>query len=835
MDVLTDIWRDLKLAGRSLAKARAFTVVCVVTLGIGMTPVIAVPFGMRVLMAEPPNINTDTLVEVVTTPQGSRPATNNWSYPDFVELQNANSGATLAGWSEADAEVILDPSQGGQRGVDGLSVSPNYFGVIGVPLAHGSTFSNTPDPVVILSHHFWETRLGADANVVGKTLTVNKVPHTVVGIGPPEFSGHLGMMTTDIFLPLERHPRILADNTIRFDRAKEWVKIVGRLSPGVDIVQVRGVVAAVTAQLAKEHPATNEFKAGTVAPYHPIGSLDASQLTLIRTLLQTLTILPLLVICLNITAMVQVRSAMRERELSIRQAIGASRRRLMQQLLAESVVLAAAGATLASVMLFNIPPLMAWWAGEPLPEPIANALNVDLWMIAVVAVMCLLTSMVFGWLPASRFSRPVIITVLKDDAGTGGVRAGRLQRVAAAMQVAIATPLLIFSGMTLDRMRATATDHLGFDSELLYAAPMNLAAIKGDNEGFKARSASASLARASGVASVSVADGLPLDFRYRLTRVATVPADPGGPGSNDAPKTVAAHITRVGDGFLETLGIPLIRGRQFNAEDRAGVEDVTIVSKPFAERMFPDEDPLGKRLTLGVGTKTERTLTIVGVTAEFPTAQMSTERSQLLLPLAQHPAVEEDSVDVDDDRGGGATLMLIARSTPGQQPKAMRAALESVMRDLDPDFEPTSIVTGVSLREFSVNDFLTQSAVGGSVGGVLLLLAALGIYGVVGLMVATRIREIAVRVALGASRARVMGMILFDVVKLVLPGVFVGFLLAFAFIRLKGDDWGIALSRLEPLAYVLGCAVAVLIAVIASLAPARRAASVQPMVAMRSE
>jgi len=223
------------------------------------------------------------------------------------------------------------------------------------------------------------------------------------------------------------------------------------------------------------------------------------------------------------------------------------------------------------------------------------------------------------------------------------------------------------------------------------------------------------------------------------------------------------------------------------------------------------------------------------VTAEFPTAQMSTERSQLLLPLAQHPGVEEDSVGVDDDRGGGATLMLIARSAPGQQPQAIKAALENVLRDIDPDFEAASIVTGVSLREFSVNDFLTQSAVGGVVGGVLLILAALGIYGVVGLMVATRIREIAVRVALGASRRRVMGMILFDVVKLVLPGVFIGFLLAFAFIRLKGDDWGIALSRLEPLAYVAGCAVAVLIAVIASLAPARRAASVQPMIAMRSE
>jgi ABC-type lipoprotein release transport system permease subunit len=214
---------------------------------------------------------------------------------------------------------------------------------------------------------------------------------------------------------------------------------------------------------------------------------------------------------------------------------------------------------------------------------------------------------------------------------------------------------------------------------------------------------------------------------------------------------------------------------------------------------------------------------------------MSTNRAQLLVPLAQYPDVVRDSVPVDDDRSGAARLMLVVRSGPGAQPKSLTAALENVIREVDPEFDPASIVTGVWLRTNSVNDFLTQSAIAGVVGGVLLLLAALGIYGVVGLMVATRIREIAVRVALGASRRRVMGMVVFDVVKLVLPGVFIGFLLAVAFVRLNGEDFGIALSTLEPLGYLVGCSIAVLIAIAASLAPARRAASVQPMVAMRSE
>jgi ABC-type antimicrobial peptide transport system permease subunit len=214
---------------------------------------------------------------------------------------------------------------------------------------------------------------------------------------------------------------------------------------------------------------------------------------------------------------------------------------------------------------------------------------------------------------------------------------------------------------------------------------------------------------------------------------------------------------------------------------------------------------------------------------------MSTERSQLLLPPAQHSDIRPNSVSTDDDGNEIPKLLLIARSAAGEQPAKITAALENVVRELDPEFRRDRIVTGVSLRKNSMDGFLTASAVAGVTGGVVLLLSALGIYGVVGLMVATRTREIAVRVALGASRPRVLGMILFDVVKLTTPGVVVGVILTAAFIRLNGENMGISLSNVETLAYVVGAAIAMLVAVLASLAPARRAASVLPMVAMRSE
>jgi predicted permease len=837
MDRLVGIWRDLVHAGRSLAKARAFTLVCVVSLGIGMAPVIAIPYVFRIFTTPPAGVNTDTLVELVTTRSGPRRAEDTWSWPDFIDLRDAKTGMSLIGWATGRTEVII-PASREPTVISPMFVSSNYFPAIGVALARGPGFQETTDPAVILGQDFWQNRLSGDPDIVGKTLTLDGVPHDVVGIAPAAFGGHLGAQDAELFVPLERHPRLLADDAVRFDRSHDWVRIHGRLAPGVSVDQASAAVSAITSQLARLYPATNEFQAGVVEPYHPMGSEDGEDFNIVRTVWQTLAMLPLLVVCLNISGMVQVRSAIRERELSIRQAIGASRGRLIQHLLAEAVVLAALGGALAALVLFNLPPLMSWWAGEPIPTVWQEALRVDLSMIAICVGLCLATSLVFGWLPAARFSRPVIVTVLKDEAGGGGVRAGRVHRVTAALQAAIAVPLLVMSGTSLDRVRATATSDLGFAADLVYAAPLGLDAAadtgNGENAAFHIRRVSASLERTSGVASVTVADGLPLDFRYRMTRV-SLQTD-----ADVAPQVVSVHVTRVGDGYLDAMGIPLLRGRGFTVDDGAGAEMVTVISTALADLLFPDADAaeaLGKRLVFGPPGdegETQRTLTIVGVTADFPTSQMSTERAQLLLPLAQYPDVLRDSVSVNDDRGGGPTVMLVARSAVGEPPAKLTAALENAIRDVDPDFKSTAIVTGVWLRRRSMDDFLTQSAVAGMSGGVVLMLAALGMYGVVGLMVSTRTREIAVRVTLGASRPRVMGMILLDVVKLVVPGVVVGLLIAAALVRHNGGVLGIPLSNMEPLAYVAGPAITMLIAVLASLAPARRAASVSPMVAMRS-
>ena len=831
MDRLKSIWSDLVYAGRSLVRARAFTLVCVISLGIGMAPVIGVPYGMRVFTTSPEAVNTEGLVEVITTSVGPRSETDKWSYPDYIDLRDADTGVSMTAWVMGEARTSIQPADV-KMSSPTLFVSSNYFETIGVTLARGAGFGGTTDPVVVVGHRFWEKRFNSATDVIGKTVTLNGVAHDVVGLAPRGFEGHLGFQDAELFVPLERYPRLLADEKLRLDRSKEWVHIHGRLLPGVALGQASGAVSAVTTHLAKQFPATNEFTTGVVVGYHPIGGIEGPSVAIIMAVWQTLSLAPLVVVCLNVSGMMLVRGAIRERELSIRQAIGASRRRLVQHLLAEAVLLAAVGGALASLVLFNAPPAIAWLTGEPIPVHMEQVLRVDVRVVSVTIGVCLATSLLFGWLPAARFSRPDISTVLKDEAGAGGVRVGRVHRVTAALQIAFAVPLLVLSGTSLDRMRVTATADLGFDSDLVYAAPLRLSVVTNDDA--RLRSVRNSLASSSGVASVTLADGLPLDFRYRTARVSLVT------DANVAPRILSAHVTRVGDGYLDTMGVPLLRGRSFTADDRAGGELVTVVSKTLADQLFGEADPsgaIGQRLTFAGGDdegRPQRTLTIVGVTADFPTSQLSTERAQLLLPLAQHPDVRKDSVRINDDRDGAATVMVVARGGPGESPLKLTAALENAMREADPEFDAASITTGAWLRENMTNDFMSQSMLAGISGGVILLLSALGIYGVVGLMVSTRTREIAVRVTLGASRPRVIGMIVFDVLKLVAPGIVVGLLVAGAIVRLDGGATGIPLSKLEPLAYVVGAAITFLIAALASLPPARRAASVQPMVALRS-
>jgi predicted permease len=824
------IWRDLAYAGRSLAKARAFTLVCVISLGIGMGGVIALLTAGRALTAPARGIDTNGLTELLILPQGPLRAKagvwalEGWSYPDYQALRDADTGMALTGWNRESSEV-------GERAPDDnaalprvttLYVSANYFRTFGVPLARGTGFDPAIDdaasgePRVVVSHDFWRSRLASDPAIVGKSVTVDGVPHVVVGITPEDFRGHFHFFQAPgslLFIPLERHPRLRANPSLRTDRATDWVRIHGRLNPGVDMARANGQVAAAVAGLAQRYPATNEFKAAIVEPYASLGAAGRPQSRRVVGMMLALAGAVLLVVCLNISGMMLVRATIRERELSIRAALGADRRRLIQNLFFEALWLAFAGAALSGLVLFGIPALAGWYLGAPVPPEV----DLDLTGVAIASGLCLMVSVLFGLLPAVRFSRPNLSSAMKENPGGGGRHSIRVHRLAAMVQVGIAVPFLAVSGVMLDRAR---TADFGFPTDGLVAVSLPAPTGPGREANFSIRTVRDNLQQASGVRSVTVAEGMPIDFDYREFRVASTT---GG-------QFVTAHVTRVGEDFLQTIGAPLLRGRTIVATDRVTDGRVAVISEPLARLLFPDTEAIGAQVMVTLEDSREEAFTVIGVSADFATSQLTTLRPQIMLPLP------EDF---------GSTLRLVTRGAPGDEPR-LRAALETALRELGVEPLPgvafPGIVTGQELVEKSIQDLISESTAVGIAGGLVLVLAALGVVGVVGFMVATRTRELAVRMALGSTRLRVFRLVLSDIVKLVVPGVAGGLALAAILVRTVDNVMGTPLTLgpdplgiMEPVIYIGAATIAVGAALLASLPAARRATTVQPMVAIRSE
>jgi predicted permease len=823
---------ELRHAARTLVRARGFTAVCVTSLGLGMGVVILILLFMRTALGTPPGVKADGLVEVVVRPSGQLLAeagnatVDTWSYPDYLDVRGAD-GLAVAGWSRG--EGLLQPdARSATVPVAAMYVSSNYFSTVGIGLPLGRGFTPADDASraeaeVVISHRAWQWRFWSDPGIIGRSITVERAAYVVVGVAPEEFRGHLGGLNEagyELWLPLSHHPRLSAAGSARFQRDASWVRILGRLTPGTTLAQADAAVRSAAAVLAERYPSTNHEKAGGVEPYFPPGARKRSQMAFARTLMFGLSMIVLLVVGLNISGMMLVRSAIRERDLAIRSALGASRWRLVRHHLSEALVLAAFGGALASAILFFGPVAVAW--AFDARGPALDLFKPDLGILLQCLGLCFVTSLVLGLLPAIRFSRTSVIDALKNDSAGSGRRVGWLQRLTAAAQAGMAVPLLVICGVQLDQARVTAFTDVGFEPKGLHAARLDLPAITGSEEERRLFlvAAQESLAQAPGVRNTSVGDGLPLDFVYRNARVTRE-------GEADF---VTAHTTRVAPGYLETIGTRLLTGRTIDANDREGSERVVLLSEPLARELFPSGDGLGRRVSFGFGGDQPEAYTVVGITADLVSTQMGNPRPQLFLALAQQPAT---------------SVLLIARGAP--EDPSMRGAFEKAVADglrlvagagtpavREPGAAVRELITGEGLIGNNQKDLLTSSGVGGAAAAVALMLTALGVYGVIAFMVATRTREIGIRVALGASRGRVLRDVLADALELVVPGIAVGLLLAVAWVRLVDPAW-YPLGGVEPLVYTLAVATAFVVAALAGLPSARRAAAVDPIVAMRAE
>lgn len=466
LHTLSSVRRDLTHALRSLAKERGFALVCVISLGIGMGAFVAlVTFG-RAITAPGRMVKTDGLTELLVLPEGplrakaGEWAIEQWSYPDFQALREANTGMDLTGWAMESVEfgTPVPDDKNPLPKFPALFITSNYFSTFGVPMARGAGFdparddSTSPDARVILSHDFWKARAASDPDIVGKSLIIGGVPHTVVGVTPEDFAGHFHPFQVPgplLFMPFERYPRLRADANLRNDRSADWVRIHGRLKDGVDIRQANSLVSSLVARLSEQYPASNQFKGATVEPYASMGAAGRPESRRVLSILLSLAGMVLLIVCLNISGMMLVRGAKRERELSIRAALGADRRRLIQHLFFESLLLAAVAGSISSFVLFGIPAIAAWYFGVQVPQEV----DFDATSMMVAGGMCLVVSVLFGLLPAVRFSKPELAPALKEDAAGGGRQTIRVHRVAAMVQIGIAVPFLVVSGVMLDRTR----------------------------------------------------------------------------------------------------------------------------------------------------------------------------------------------------------------------------------------------------------------------------------------------------------------------------------------------------------------------------------------------
>lgn len=814
---LTGFGFDLKYAIRGLAKSRMFTLVCVLTLALG--------FGVDVTLmtlfdwanSPPPAVDTEGLVDVVVTNRGARAEDiggDLWSYPEFAELKRADTGMDLTAVARGEPTIgaaALDARAGGDvPRVDAMYVSPNYFQTIGVEIARGRPFvaeerDASGEPPVVISHHTWEERLGADPGVLGRSLVLDGILYRVVGVTPEHFGGHrIGGI--DVWLPLWEYPFLRDGVGARTDRTANWLRLLGHLHEGTSLVQANGEVGAVMEGLAEAYPEISEFRGGDVVPYSKFGEAN-EQIIGVGIVVHGLAALILMAICLNVAGMVLVRSAMRERDLALRLALGSGRMRLIRYLMAESGVVAAAGGVIAMLTGFAALRLFEFYTSFPVPtEQYLTAVGVSL-ALAIVAML------VIGLSPAIKFSRPALLRSLKDDVGGGGRRSGRIHRIATSAQTALAIPILVIIGLLLQATRFSDQGNYGFEPANLFSSRIDLSTARYSLEQVEvfARRLRASVAPLPGVQSVSIADGIPLDYDQNFRRVVAV-AGPGNP--------VLTETTRIGPDFFETIRTPIVRGRTFGSGDRAGSERVVIMTERLAGTLFPGQDALGRRIVFAFDSGAKEMM-VVGIAANVAgPSGMSFGTRNIFVPLSQHPTNR---------------IMLVVRAA--SESPALANAIEDLVVRIDPELERPQAVTSHSLIAQEKRTAWSISLFLGLPTFVLLLLAALGVHGVVTFWVANRTREFGIRMAVGASRLRVLVMVLTDGAKLALPGIVVGALLGSWLGRQIMAGWYAFLGRsaLDPAVLAFAAGTALAIVLLASSIGARRAASVEPMKALRRD
>ncbi len=819
---IADVAADARFALRSLLRSPAFTVVAVLSLavGIGVNTSLATIIEEVWLKPVPGVTDQDRLVETVVTEGGAEMAF--WSYPDFEDLRRAEAPfESLA--AGAGAGVTLSIGEQSER-ASASYVSANFFDTLGVSLARGRGFAPSEDAgagqhrVVVVSHDLWQQRLGGDDDVLGRTIAVNRTPYTVIGVTSEEFTGARPLSAAiELWLPLVQHPFAQDPDEFR-NRAAGWLRVIGRTAEGTGLDEVNAGLQTVFASLQTEYPETNDDRSALARTFGRFPAQNRHGDMAAVAALLVMVVLILLIICGNVAGMVLARSAAREQEIAVRMALGSGRARLVRQLMVEASILAAAGGAVGTVFGFWVSSLAT---PERLGVAIADITFEPSTRVSVFSLgLTLAAAAVVGLLPALRFSRPQLLSSLKEDAGGGARRVGRIHRVAVAAQAAVALILLVTFSLFSRATDLVDGEGLGFEPEGLLLTRVHVSERvheTPDKAMLLLERLKTTVSAVPGVRSVAIADGIPLDRSGNFARV----SDAGQPVEEGGGELV--EFTRVDEDFFDAVGIPVIRGRAFEAGDDVAAERVVIITQDLADTLWPASEALGRRVRWPGTDDPDAAFTVVGVVGHVAASRATEDVPQIFVPLRQRFA--------SFGRYGTWTMVVIRSAVDAS---AIVPAIQAAVLDADPTRSLPTIVTSASLVAESTEPQRATANISAGLGALALILCAIGVYGVVAFAVAHRTREIGVRMAMGASRRAILRAVFTEGVRVAVPGLICGGLVAAGLAALLRSQL-FGLNPLDPLSFLAGASALLVVVLLASLVPARRAAGVDPMSALRNE
>jgi putative ABC transport system permease protein len=803
---------DIAYALRNLRKYPLFSAVAVLTLAIGIganTAIFTVVQG--VILRPLPYPEPDRLMMLWTyNPRqgfdkdvGTYPNFEDWRrYSRSFDRMSAYFGASMTLTGSGDPEQVR-----------GARVTHEFFETLGVAPGRGRGFDAAHgraggERVVVLAHRMWVRRFGANPAMIGGTIMLNGVSHEVLGVMPETF---VYPESAEFWVPLAPVGQF---EQLFTSRGSYWLTIVGRLKPGVTRPAAQSEMDAIASRLEREYP-TNAGIGIRLVPMHEeiVGDVRRPLLILLGAVS-----LVLLIACGNVANLLLTRAAARQRELAIRAALGAGRRRLVRQMLTESTILGLIGGAGGLLLASWSMDLLHWLA--PVGVPRLSAIGIDWRVLAYAALASLATGLFFGMVPALHAARRDSGTQLREGGRTGSDGAGgRRLRVALAVgELALALMLLVGAGLLVRSLIALSSQHAGFATSRVLALGLDLPRARyADDDrviGFYEQLLER-LSALPGVESVGAGSSLLLSS---LPGSASINIEGRPPMSADAQNIPVPYDT-VTPGFFSTLEIPLRRGRTLTTADSARSLPVVLVNESFVRRFFPGEEPIGRRVTFGDTTQADtRWLTIVGVVADTKRGGFERESwAETYFPMRQ----------------AATGRMLVFLRTAGD-PAALAAAARSAVWALDPNQAVASVRTvDEMLAQADANRRFTTLLLG-VFAGVALLLAAIGVYGVLAYATAQRTQEIGIRMALGADRGMVLRMILAGGVKIAGAGLILGVVGALGVTHvLSGLLFGV--SPRDPLTFTVVPALLLVVALAACWIPARRAVRVEPVLALRGE